>query len=198
MSRSALPRVAILISGGGSNMVRLVQAMQDERFAKPVLVLANTPSCEGLARAAALGVYAQAVDHRPFGADRAGFEAALAQPLAQHAPDIICLAGFMRILSPRFVAQFAGKMLNIHPSLLPKYPGLHTHRRALEAGDDEAGCTVHEVTAALDAGPVLGQMRVPVRAGDDETSLAARVLQAEHSLYPRVLRQRAAALSGAR
>ncbi|MBC7157409.1 MAG: phosphoribosylglycinamide formyltransferase, partial [Rhodobacteraceae bacterium] len=130
-----------------------------------------------------------AVDHRAFPGDRAGFEAALLRPLQAARPDLICLAGFMRILTPAFVNRFAGRMLNIHPSLLPKYPGLHTHARALAAGDLEAGCTVHEVTAALDAGPILGQARVPVLAGDTEATLAARVLAAEHRLYPAVLRR---------
>lgn len=186
-------RVAILISGGGSNMVRLVEDMaRGDHPARPVLVLSNDPQAAGLARAAAMGVPAAAVDHRPFGRDRAGFEAALLRPLQEAQPDIVCLAGFMRILTPGFVRQFAGRMLNIHPSLLPAYPGLHTHQRALEAGDEWAGCTVHEVTADLDAGPILGQARVPVLPGDTADSLAARVLTQEHRLYPAVLRRFAA------
>ena len=182
-------RVAILISGGGSNMVRLVESMGGDHPARPVLVLSNDPAASGLDRARALGVATAAVDHRAFGRDRAAFEAALMQPLVQARPDIVCLAGFMRVLTPDFVARFAGRMLNIHPSLLPKYPGLHTHQRALEAGDAEAGCTVHEVTADLDAGPILGQARVPVLPGDTADSLAARVLAMEHRLYPAVLRR---------
>lgn len=182
-------RVAILISGGGSNMVRLVQAMQAEGFATPVLVLSNDPAAAGLAKAQAMGVPVAAVDHRPFGKDRAAFEAALLPPLLAAAPDVICLAGFMRVLTPEFVRRFEGRMLNIHPSLLPLYPGLHTHQRALDAGDAVAGCTVHEVTGALDAGPILGQAQVPVLPGDTADSLAARVLVQEHRLYPAVLRR---------
>lgn len=182
-------RVAILISGGGSNMVKLVESMGADHPAAPVLVLSNDPAAAGLDRARALGVATAAVDHRPFGKDRAAFEAALLEPLMAARPDVVCLAGFMRVLTPGFVARFAGLMLNIHPSLLPKYPGLHTHQRALEAGDTQAGCTVHEVTADLDAGPMLGQARVPVLPGDTADSLAARVLGMEHRLYPAVLRR---------
>jgi phosphoribosylglycinamide formyltransferase-1 len=190
---SAAPkRVAILISGGGSNMIRLIESMGLDHPARPVLVLSNDPGAAGLARAQALGVATAAVDHRPFGRDRAGFEAALLQPLLAARPDILCLAGFMRVLTPGFVARFAGRMLNIHPSLLPKYPGLHTHQRALDAGDAEAGCTVHEVTADLDAGPILGQARVPVLPGDTAETLAGRVLAMEHRLYPAVLARFAA------
>lgn len=185
-------RVAILISGGGSNMLALVHSMTGDHPARPVLVASNDPSAGGLAKAAALGIRTAAVDHRPFGRDRAGFEAALMRVVEAERPDILCLAGFMRILTPGFVQYFAGRMLNIHPSLLPKYPGLHTHARALAAGDTEAGCTVHEVTADLDAGPILGQARVRVRPGDTEATLAARVLTAEHRLYPAVLRRLAA------
>jgi phosphoribosylglycinamide formyltransferase-1 len=155
----------------------------------PVLVASNDPSAGGLAKAAALGVATAAVDHRAFGRDRAAFEAALLEPILAAQPDIICLAGFMRILTPDFIRRFEGRMLNIHPSLLPKYPGLHTHQRALDAGDAQAGCTVHEVIAELDAGPVLGQARVPILAGDSAETLAARVLVEEHRLYPAVLRR---------
>jgi len=187
-------RVAILISGGGSNMLALVRDMTGDHPARPVLVLSNDPAAKGLERAAALGVPVAAVDHRPFGRDRAGFEAELLKPLMAAQPDILCLAGFMRILTPAFIRRFEGRMLNIHPSLLPKYPGLHTHQRAIDAGDAEAGCTVHQVTAELDAGPVLGQARVPVLPDDTEGSLAARVLAEEHRLYPAVLRRFAATL----
>ncbi len=187
-----MKRVAILISGGGSNMLALVRDMVGDHPARPILVASNDPEAAGLARAAALGVPVAAVDHRPFGKDRTAFEAALLAPLLAADPDIICLAGFMRVLTPGFVQRFAGRMLNIHPSLLPKYPGLHTHARALAASDSEAGCTVHEVTADLDAGPILGQARVPVLPGDDEASLSARVLAQEHRLYPAVLRRFAA------
>ena len=184
-----MKRVAILISGGGSNMLALVGAMTGDFPARPVLVLSNRPGAAGLVKAQGLGVPTASVDHRPFGTDRAGFEAALARHLDAARPDIIASAGFMRILTPAFVARYAGQMLNIHPSLLPKYPGLHTHARALAAGDTEAGCTVHEVTADLDAGPTRGQARVPVLAGDTEATLAARVLVQEHRLYPAVLRR---------
>ena len=184
-----MKRVAILISGGGSNMVALAESMAGDHPARPVLVLSNDPEAGGLAKAAAMGIATAAVDHRPFGKDRAGFEAELLKSLAKAAPDIVCLAGFMRVLTPGFVNHFAGRMLNIHPSLLPKYPGLHTHQRALDAGDAEAGCTVHEVTPVLDDGPILGQARVPVEPGDTAETLAARVLLQEHRLYPAVLRR---------
>lgn len=187
-----MKRVAILISGGGSNMLKLVESMTGDHPARPVLVLSNDPAATGLARAAALGVETAAVDHRRFGGDRAAFEAELLRPLLAAQPDIICLAGFMRVLTPGFVERFRGRMLNIHPSLLPKYPGLHTHARALAAGDTEVGCTVHEVTPELDAGPILGQARVPVLPGDTAETLAQRVLAAEHRLYPAVLRHFAA------
>ncbi len=184
-----MKRVAILISGGGSNMVKLIESMTGDHPARPVIVGANDPAAAGLARAEVLGVPVFAVDHRDFPGDRAGFEAALLKPILAARPDIICLAGFMRILTPDFIRRFDGRMLNIHPSLLPKYPGLNTHQRALDAGDRETGASVHLVTAALDAGPVLGQARVPVRPGDDAATLAARVLVAEHRLYPLVLRR---------
>ncbi|MBR9841865.1 MAG: phosphoribosylglycinamide formyltransferase [Rhodobacteraceae bacterium] len=186
-------RVAIFISGGGSNMVRLVEDMQAGNHAgEPVLVLANDINADGLTKAKALGVPTAVVDHRPFKGDRAAFEAALQAVLDQVQPDIICLAGFMRVLTEGFVAPWEGKMLNIHPSLLPKYKGLHTHARALEAGDREHGCTVHLVTPALDDGPILGQAHVPVLEGDTPDDLAARVLVQEHRLYPAVLRRFAA------
>lgn len=186
-------RVAILISGGGSNMLALLRDMANaDHPAEAVLVASNDPAAGGLAKAAAQGIPTAAVDHRPFGKDRAAFEAALLEPILAARPDIVCLAGFMRVLTPAFVERFAGRMLNIHPSLLPKYPGLHTHQRALEAGDAEAGCTVHEVTPVLDDGPILGQARVPVLAGDTAETLAARVLVQEHRLYPAVLRRYAA------
>ena len=186
-------RVAILISGGGSNMLALLRDMgQAGHPARPVLVASNDPAAAGLAKAAAQGVPVAAVDHRPFKGDRTAFEAALLAPLLAAEPDILCLAGFMRVLTPDFVNRFAGRMLNIHPSLLPKYPGLHTHQRALDAGDAQAGCTVHEVTPVLDDGPILGQARVPVLEGDTADTLAARVLVQEHRLYPAVLRRFAA------
>jgi phosphoribosylglycinamide formyltransferase-1 len=185
-------RVAILISGGGSNMLALVRDMTGDHPARPVLVASNDPFATGLQKAAELGIATAAVDHRPFGKDREAFEAALLTHLDAARPDILCLAGFMRILTPGFIRRHEGRMLNIHPSLLPKYPGLHTHARALAAGDTKAGCTVHEVTADLDAGPILGQATVPVRPGDTEDTLSARVLEQEHILYPAVLRRFAA------
>lgn len=185
-------RVAILISGGGSNMVALVKSMTGDHPARPVLVFSNDPDAPGLKRAAELGVPTASVDHRAFGDDREAFEAELQKILEKARPDIICLAGFMRILTPGFISRWEGRILNIHPSLLPKYKGLHTHARALEAGDTEHGCTVHVVTAELDDGPILGQARVPVLPGDTPETLASRVLSMEHELYPAVLRRFAA------
>ena len=158
-----MKRVAIFISGGGSNMVKLVESMTGDHPARPVLVLANSADAGGLAKAAEMGVPTAVVDHRPFKGDRAAFEDALQAELEKAAPDILCLAGFMRVLTAGFVSKWQGRMLNIHPSLLPKYRGLHTHARALEAGDTEHGCTVHEVTPELDDGPILGQVRRPAR-----------------------------------
>lgn len=181
-------RVAILISGGGSNMVKLVESMTGDHPARPVLVFSNKPEAGGLAKAQALGVPTACVDHRPFGKDRAAFEREMEKHLLAADADIICHAGFMRILTPEFSRRWAGKMLNIHPSLLPKYPGLNTHARAIEAGDREAGCSIHIVTEILDDGPILAQARVPILEGDTADTLAARVLIEEHKLYPKVLR----------
>lgn len=191
-----MKRVAILISGSGSNMVKLVESMTGDHPARPCLVASNDPQAGGLALAREMGVAVAAVDHRPFAEGREAFERALRAHIDASAPDILCLAGFMRILTPGFIAAYEGRMLNIHPSLLPKYTGLHTHQRALDAGDAEAGCTVHEVTAALDDGPILGQARVPVLPGDTADTLAARVLVQEHSLYPMVLRRFAGGARG--
>ncbi len=173
-------------------MVALVKSMTGDHPARPVLVLSNDPDAGGLAKARQLNVPTFAIDHKPFGKDRAGFEAALQKALQTAKPDIICLAGFMRILTPEFTAQWAGRMLNIHPSLLPKYKGLHTHARAIEAGDSVHGCSVHEVTAELDGGPILGQARIPLQPGDTPDMLAERLLPLEHKLYPAVLRRYAA------
>ncbi|KPQ06346.1 MAG: phosphoribosylglycinamide formyltransferase 1 PurN [Rhodobacteraceae bacterium HLUCCA12] len=173
-------------------MVALAQSMTGDHPARPCLVLSNQPQARGLERAAAMGIATAVIDHRPFGQDRAAFEAALLPVLEDARPDIIALAGFMRVLTTGFVQRFAGRMMNIHPSLLPLYPGLNTHARALEAGDAEAGCTVHEVTPVLDDGPILGQARVPILANDTPQTLAARVLVQEHRLYPAVLRRFAA------
>ncbi len=182
-------RVAILLSGGGSNMAALADSMHGDHPARPCLVLSNNPVAGGLGLAADRDIPTACVDHRRFGGDRTAFEAALHAELSAVAPDLICLAGFMRILTPPFIDHWRGRMLNVHPSLLPKYRGLDTHARAIAAGDAEAGCTVHEVTAALDDGPILGQARVPIAPGDDPATLSARVLRAEHELYPAVLRR---------
>lgn len=182
-------KVAILISGSGSNMVALARSMTGDHPARPCLVLSNDPAATGLAKAQALGIPTAVVDHRPYKGDRAGFEAALLAPLLAANPDLVALAGFMRILTAGFVRHFDGRMLNIHPSLLPKYKGLNTHARAIAEGDTQAGCTVHQVTAALDDGPILGQARVPILPGDTAQSLAARILPMEHQLYPLVLRR---------
>lgn len=184
-------RVAMMISGGGSNMVALADSMTGDHPARPCLVFSNDAKAGGLGRAAARGIQTATIDHRRFDS-REAFEDAIQLVLEQANADIVCLAGFMRILTASFVERWSGRMLNIHPSLLPKYPGLNTHARALEAGDAEAGCTVHEVTATLDQGPLLGQARVPVMPDDTPDILAARVLKAEHALYPSVLRRFAA------
>ncbi|AJE47200.1 phosphoribosylglycinamide formyltransferase [Celeribacter indicus] len=184
-----MKRVAILISGGGSNMVALAKSMTGDHPARPCLVLSNVPGAGGLAKAAEMGIPTAVVDHRDFKGDREAFERAMIAAIDPHAPDVIAMAGFMRILTPAFIGHYAGRMLNIHPSLLPKYRGLNTHLRAIEAGDAEAGCSVHEVTAELDGGPVLGQARVPVQPGDTPETLAARILACEHALYPAVLRR---------
>lgn len=182
-------RVAILISGGGSNMAALIGSMTGDHPARPCVVVSNVPGAGGLDRAAAQGVATETVDHRAHGGDRAGFEAALDAALAPHAPDLLCLAGFMRVLSAPFVTRWQDRMLNIHPSLLPRHKGLDTHARALEAGDTYHGCTVHRVTPALDDGPILGQARLRIDPGDTAQTLAARVLPLEHRLYPLVLRR---------
>lgn len=170
-------------------MVALAQSMTGDHPGKPCLVLSNDPQAGGLVKAQAMGIATAVVDHRPYKGDRAAFEAALLAPLLAAKPDLVALAGFMRVLTGNFVARFEGRMLNIHPSLLPKYKGLNTHARAIAAGDAEAGCTVHEVTAALDDGPILGQARVPVLPDDTPETLAARILPLEHQLYPAVLRR---------
>lgn len=170
-------------------MLALVDSMVGEHPARPVLVLSNDPGAGGLARASERGIETAAIDHRPFAGDRAAFEEALQGRLEAVQPDIICLAGFMRVLTAGFTDRWQGRMLNIHPSLLPKYRGLHTHARAIEAGDAEHGCSVHEVTAKLDDGPVLGRASVPVLPGDTPETLAGRVLVMEHLLYPAVLRR---------
>jgi formyltetrahydrofolate-dependent phosphoribosylglycinamide formyltransferase len=181
-------KVGVLISGRGSNMLSLVSAAKDPAYpAQIALVLSNKPDAGGLAAAEAQGVAALAVDGKTFGKDREAHERAMDAALRAAGVQVVCLAGYMRLLTPWFVDAWSGRMLNIHPSLLPEFKGLDTHARALEAGAAEAGCTVHIVTAELDDGPILGQARVPVLAGDTEESLAARVLEAEHVLYPACL-----------
>lgn len=192
-------RTAVLISGRGSNMTSLVSAAQAPDFpAEIVLVLSNRPGALGLERARAAGVEALAIDHRPFGKDRAAHEALIDQALRAADVELVALAGYMRILTPFLTRRWAGRMINIHPSLLPLYPGLDTHARALAAGDLEAGCTVHLVTEGVDEGPILGQARVPIRPGDDPEILAERVLEAEHRLYPDCLGRFASTLAARR
>lgn len=183
-----MKRIVILISGRGSNMEAIVRACREQGWpAEVVAVIANRPAAGGLAFAAAHGIAHAVVDHAAH-ADRAAFEAALAQAIDSHAPDLVVLAGFMRILGADFVQHYSGRMLNIHPSLLPAFAGLHTHRRALDAGCKAAGATVHFVTPELDHGPIVIQSVVPVRPGDDEAALAARVLATEHLIYPLAVR----------
>ncbi|WP_454716396.1 phosphoribosylglycinamide formyltransferase [Caulobacter segnis] len=181
-------KVAVLISGRGSNMEALVAAAKapDCPF-EIALVLANKPDAGGLATAAAEGIEALCVDQKPFGKDREAHERAIDEALRERGIQVIALAGYMRILTSFLVDAWEGRMLNIHPSLLPAYPGLDTHARAIAAGDAEAGCTVHLVTAGVDEGPILGQARVPILPGDDDHSLSARVLEQEHKLYAATL-----------
>ena len=181
-------RVAVLISGAGSNMAALIDAGREAAAPfEVVLVLSNRADAGGLAVASAKGVAVAVVDHAPFGKDRAAHEQAIHTALETHAVEVVALAGYMRLLTPWLVGRWAGRMLNIHPSLLPKYPGLDTHARAIAAGDAEAGCSVHLVTEGVDEGPVIGQATVPVLPDDTPASLAQRVLAAEHALYPRAL-----------
>lgn len=181
-------KVAVLISGRGSNMTALIDAAKAPDCPyEVVLVLSNRPDAQGLALAAGAGVPTLGIDHRPFGTDREAHERALDAALRAAGAEYVALAGYMRVLTPWLVEAWAGRMINIHPSLLPKYPGLDTHRRAIEAGDAEAGCTVHLVTVGVDEGPILDQSRVPVLKGDTPEALAARVLEAEHDLYPAAL-----------
>ncbi|GAA4504470.1 phosphoribosylglycinamide formyltransferase [Gluconacetobacter tumulicola] len=180
--------IAILISGRGSNMRALIDACAAPDFpARIVMVLSNKPDAPGLDIARAAGLRAEAVDHRPFGKDRAAHERAVDTMLREAGVELVCLAGYMRLLTPFLTESWAGRMLNIHPSLLPAFPGLHTHERALEAGVKLHGCTVHLVTEVMDDGPILGQAAVPVHAGDTPEDLAARVLEQEHRLYPAAL-----------
>ena len=182
-------RVAVLISGRGSNMTALIDAAKAQDYpAEIVLVVSNRPDAPGLARAREADIATVLVDHRPFGEDREAFERALDGELRAQRIDLVCLAGFMRRLTPWFVARWSGRMLNIHPSLLPQFKGLHTHRRALEAGAKRHGATVHFVVPEVDAGRIVAQDSVAVREGDTEETLAERVLEVEHRIYPRALR----------
>jgi phosphoribosylglycinamide formyltransferase 1 len=186
-----MKNIVILISGAGSNMEAIAHAARQHdwkgRFgAQVVAVISNRPAAAGLAAAAKLGVATAVVDHQQF-AGREAFDAALADEIDRHAPSLLVLAGFMRILTPGFVQRYAGRMVNIHPSLLPAFPGLNTHQRAIDAGCTVHGATVHRVTAELDHGPILGQAAVPVLPGDTAEALALRVRAQEHVLYPRAV-----------
>lgn len=181
-------RAAILISGRGSNMESLLAAVAAGTLpVRVAAVLSNRPDAAGLQSAAAQGVPTRVVDHKQF-ADRAAFDAAMSEAIDAFAPDLVVLAGFMRILSEGFVRRYEGRLMNIHPSLLPAFPGLHTHRKALDEGVRVHGCTVHFVTPTLDHGPVVVQAAVPVLDDDDEAALAARVLAQEHRVYPQAVR----------
>jgi formyltetrahydrofolate-dependent phosphoribosylglycinamide formyltransferase len=182
-----MKRVAVLISGRGSNLQALLDNQGADAGYEIVVVGSNVPDAYGLERARAAGVEALAIDHKNYKKDREAFERALDADLRKRGVEIVALAGFMRVLTPFFVRAWSGRMINIHPSLLPKYPGLHTHQRAIEAGDAEAGCTVHLVTEGVDEGPLLGQARVPILPGDTPDALAARILVEEHKLFPACL-----------
>lgn len=191
-------RVAVLISGRGSNLGALLDAAEAPGYpARIALVLSNRPDAAGLELAAGRGVTARCIDHRPFARDRAAHEAAIHAALLEHDVGLVCLAGYMRLLTPFLVGAWAERMLNVHPSLLPAFPGLDTHARALAGGVKLHGCTVHLVTDQMDAGPILAQAAVPVLPGDTEASLAARVLIQEHRIYPEALRLYASGLPGA-
>jgi len=188
-----MKNIVILISGGGSNMAAIVRASQQQDWARRygarvAAVVSNKAEASGLVFAREQGISTEVLDHRPF-PSREAFDAELAQVIDRHAPALVVLAGFMRILTPGFVAHYEGRMINIHPSLLPAFTGLHTHQRAIDAGCRFAGCTVHRVTAELDVGPILEQAVVPVLPGDTAQALAARVLVQEHIIYPRAVAQ---------
>lgn len=186
-----MKNIVILISGGGSNMAAIVRAAQQEQWgqtldARIAAVISNKADAAGLVFAAEQGIATAVLDHRAY-AGRDDFDAALAAQIDAFDPALVVLAGFMRILTPGFVARYAGRLLNIHPSLLPAFPGLHTHQRAIDMGCKFAGCTVHQVTAELDNGPILAQAVVPVFVGDTAAELAARVLSQEHVIYPQAV-----------
>ena len=182
-------RVAVLISGRGSNMTALIEAAKAQDYpAEIVVVVSNRRDALGLVRAREAGIATALVDHTAFGRDREAFERALDDALHAHRIEIVCLAGFLRLLTPWFVDRWSGRMINIHPALLPRFKGLDTHRRALEAGAKEHGATVHFVSVGMDEGPIILQRAVPVLGSDTEASLAARVLEVEHQIYPQALR----------
>ena len=186
-----MKNIVILISGGGSNMAAIVRASQQQNWAKQynarvAAVVSNKADAKGLVFARDNGIATEVLDHKHFDS-REAFDAELMQVIDRHAPDLVVLAGFMRILTPGFVAHYEGRLINIHPSLLPAFTGLHTHQRAIDAGCKFAGCTVHRVTAELDVGPILEQAVVPVLPGDTADLLAARVLVQEHAIYPRAV-----------
>ncbi len=188
---ASMKNIVILISGGGSNMAAIARAAEREGWrehlgARVAAVISNRPEAGGLSFAREQGIATAVVDHKSFGT-REAFEAELSAAIDRHAPALLVLAGFMRILTPGFVERYAGRLLNIHPSLLPAFPGLHTHQRAIDAGCRFAGATVHQVTAELDHGPILEQAVVPILPGDDAAALAARVLTQEHRIYPRAI-----------
>jgi phosphoribosylglycinamide formyltransferase-1 len=188
-----MKNIVILISGGGSNMAAIVRAAERDNWRKLLgaqvrAVVSNRAGAGGLAFAREQGIATEVVDHKQFDS-REAFDAQLAAVIDSHQPALVVLAGFMRILTPGFVARYQGRLLNIHPSLLPAFPGLHTHQRALDAGCRFAGATVHQVTAELDHGPILAQAVVPIVAGDTAQSIAARVLTQEHVIYPRAIAQ---------
>ncbi len=190
--KNNVKNIVILISGGGSNMAAIVQTAQQENWAqrygaRVAAVISNKPDAAGLAFAREQGIAAEALDHKAF-ASREAFDAELAATIDRHQPALVVLAGFMRILTPGFVAHYAGRLVNIHPSLLPAFTGLHTHQRAIDAGCQVAGVTVHQVTTELDMGPILDQAVVPVLPDDTAGTLAARVLTQEHVIYPRAVR----------
>ncbi|WP_113225184.1 phosphoribosylglycinamide formyltransferase [Agrobacterium cavarae] len=181
-------RVVVFISGGGSNMVALAQACREPDFpAEVACVISDKPTAGGLAKAQGLGIPTLVFERKNY-ASKGEHEAAILAALGELAPDIICLAGYMRLISGEFIAPYEGRIINIHPSLLPLFPGLHTHQRAIDSGMKITGCTVHFVTEGMDEGPIIGQAAVPVIAGDTADSLAARVLTVEHKLYPLALR----------
>jgi len=193
----ARKRVAILISGRGSNMAALIEAAKAPAYPAEIsLVLSNVPDAGGLRVAEAAGIATGVVDHKPFGKDRAAFERALQAALEKHHIEIVCLAGFMRILTAGFVDKWQGRMINIHPALLPQFKGVDTHRRALEAKVKQHGATVHFVVPEMDSGPIILQDAVEVRPDDTEATLAARVLAVEHRIYPQALKMLAEGRAG--